>query len=117
MWDSINGITGKAQTELFLFLILGAILLIVILKPALAYLKNRKEQEMKREEKILNVISGNSSVMAELKTLLKESNDACHDCKAEQLQILHRVEEKHNNNTLVLNQMDRVVKEFFGGQT
>lgn len=111
MWDAISGIIGKAQSELFLAFILLVILVVVTARPTLSYLKNRKEQEAKREENILTVIRDNSLIMAELKTLLGESNETCRECKTEQLATIHRMEKKHDDNALVLNGIDHTLQE------
>jgi hypothetical protein len=111
MWEAIQSIIGKAQSELFLAFILLVIMAVVTIRPALSYLKNKKEQETKREENILAVITDNSIIMAELKTLLKESNDTCKECKTEQLDSIHRMEKKHDDNALVLNDISHGVKE------
>lgn len=111
MWDAIGSIVGKAQSELFLFLILLIILVIIAMKPLLAYFRSKKEQEAKREQNILTVITGNSTVMSELKTLLKETNDNCKDCKAEQLEAFQRVEDKNDANAIVLNDINHNLQE------
>lgn len=102
MWQAITDIINKAQSELFMFLILLTILTIVVIRPILTYFKNKKEQETNRETNILKVITDNSSIMSELKTLLKESNENCKECKIEQVQAFQRIEDKQENQTLIL---------------
>jgi predicted Holliday junction resolvase-like endonuclease len=114
MWDAINNVIGKAQTELFLFLVLLTILLVVTIRPILAYLNKRKLQETERENSILKVIQGNSSVMSELKTLLKETNENCKDCKSEQLLAFKRIEDRQESVALSINDIKHEVTEVLG---
>jgi hypothetical protein len=118
MWETISNIIGKAQSELFLFLILLSIVVIVLLKPLakqfIDAIATRRTQENVREANIIEVIKGNSSVMAELKTLLKETNDNCSTCKTEQLARFQRIEDKSDSNAIVLNKINEIVHLFAG---
>lgn len=111
MWEAITNVVGKAQSELFLFLILLVIFAIVVMRPMLTYLKNRKEQESTREVNILNVIKGNTIVMTEIKTLLKSTNDNCRLCKNEQLQRFKDIEDKLEENLLTCSLISNDIKE------
>jgi sugar-specific transcriptional regulator TrmB len=109
MWEAITTIVGKAQSELFLFLILLVVFAIVIIRPTLTYFKNRKEQELTRETNILGVIKGNTVVMTEIKTLLKSTNDNCRLCKNEQLQRFKCMEDKIDENLLMCNDIKELI--------
>lgn len=107
MWQAITDIINKAQSELFMFLILLVLLLIVMMKPILTYFRERKVQELAREQNILTVVQSNSTIMAELKTLLKDSNDNCKECKADQLQAFQRLEDNQNASLTVLSHVSQ----------
>lgn len=109
MWEFVNALVDKAQSELFLFLILSMVLLFLIVRPLyLASLKAREisnNLQITREGKILDVVQGNSSVMMELKTLIQSSNDNCRVCRSDHISHFARMEEKQDSAAIVLGEI------------
>lgn len=108
--DLLKDIVQKAQSDVILFTIVLALIMFFVVKPLYVhltkYLENKEKGRLDREEKLLNVIQGNSTVMAELKTLLTSTNENCHNCKTEQIGYFKRFEEKQDTTALVLNDLE-----------
>lgn len=113
MENLFNAIVQKAQSDLLLFMVLLTIVAIFVAKPLYKqitdYLSRKEQQKNEREGKLLEVIQGNSSVMAELKTLLTNTNENCRTCKVEQLAYFKRFEDKQDATALVLNDIEHHV--------
>ena len=100
----------KAQSDLLLFMVLLCVVIVLVAKPLYKqltdYLTLKEQQKITREGKLLDVIQGNSSIMAELKTLLTNTNENCRTCKIEQLSYFKRFEDKQDASALVLNDIE-----------
>ena len=105
-----NAIVQKAQSDLLLFMVLLCVVIVLVAKPLYKqltdYLTLKEQQKITREGKLLDVIQGNSSIMAELKTLLTNTNENCRTCKIEQLSYFKRFEDKQDASALVLNDIE-----------
>lgn len=110
MENLFSALIGKAQSELFLFLILIAVVLAFVGKPmyktVAEYRQKRKQQELDREGKLLDVISGNSSIMTELKVLLTSTNENCRTCRAEQMAYFKSFDNKQDSMSLKINDIE-----------
>lgn len=108
--DVLNNVVGKSDGGAILLAVIIAVVMIIILKlvykPFTEHLEKKEQRKNEREAKLLEVIQGNSSVMAELKTLLTNTNENCRSCKTEQIAYFKRFEEKQDTAALVLNDIE-----------
>lgn len=110
MENIFSALIRKSQTDLLLALILFGfvtlILLLFVVKPMY--------------NKLIDVIKGNSTVMAELKALLTNTNENCRTCKAEQITYFKKFEDRQEQTALVLNDIehhiDNIVEKITGIQ-
>ncbi len=109
MNDVLTTVANRTTNDVLLLMIVVAVVAIIIAVPLYKVVSAasaaRRTQELAREALILDVVKGNSSVMAELKSLLQESNDACDGCRATQLLQFKRLEDKHDANTTLLTEI------------
>lgn len=112
--NALGGIANKTSNDILLLTIVVAIVAIIVAIPLYKLIikstATRRQQEINRECKLLDVIEGNSTVMAELKTLLTSTNTNCNSCKTEQLAHFQRLEDTHLNTTLLLNAIDHNIQ-------
>lgn len=110
MENVLSGVVGKSDGGAILLAVIIAVVLIVLIKvlykPVTEHLEKKEQKKNEREAKLLEVIQGNSSVMAELKTLLTSTNDNCRTCKTEQIAYFKTFENKQDAASLVLNDIE-----------
>jgi len=108
--QSINELINKTNSEIILFFIIIAILFLILAIPLSRILMDNKrkgkEQDIKAQKLLIDVIKGNSDVMSQLKTVLESTNSNCAKCKAEQLMCFKRIEDKQNANMIILTKIE-----------
>ena len=111
----LGAIVDKAESDVVLLIVIVAILLIAVGKPLYKIftenLTNRRKRDGAREDRLIGVIQGNSSVMAELKILLMQSENSCATCKEVQLAKFQHLEGMAQANQLSLNDMARTIMD------
>jgi maltooligosyltrehalose synthase len=100
--DKMNGVEGLTKIAegtnndiLLLFIVIAIVVILIAVPTFRIYSKNeaeRRTQDIKREENILNVIRENTTVNSSIKTLLETSVRGCDSCKQEQLQRFMNIE-------------------------
>jgi hypothetical protein len=113
MNDVLTTVANRTTNDILLLMIVVAVVAILIAVPLYKVIakasSERRIQELNREALILDVVKGNSAVMAELKSLLQESNDNCDNCRAAQLSLFKRLEDKQDAHTVLLTEIKQKV--------
>lgn len=98
MWEIIIEVVKKANSELFLFLILLILCVIILVKPLYKQVTEagieRNKQDFEHTKQILEVINANTKVMGELKVLFEDNKSICIECKKLQMLKLDSIELK-----------------------
>jgi hypothetical protein len=109
MENVLGAVVGRTTNDVLLLMVVIAVVAILIAVPLYKVVAKasteRRAQEIAREALILDVVKGNSAVMAELKSLLQESNDNCDNCRAAQLSLFKRLEDKQDIHTVLLTEI------------
>jgi hypothetical protein len=109
MENVLGAVVGRTTNDVLLLMVVIAVVAILIAVPLYKVVAKasteRRAQEIAREALILDVVKGNSAVMAELKGLLKETNENCGACKTDQVAFFQRIEDKQDLSTSILNEI------------
>ena len=109
--DVLKEVTSRTNSELILFFVIVAVVLIILMVPIYRYTINnarekrkfqndQNEMQAKRDAEYIKVIQHNSDVNSQLKTMLELNNLNCIQCKAEHQEKLDIAIEKidlHND--------------------
>lgn len=112
--QTIGDVATKTNSEIILFFVILAIVIIVLAVPLTKMLndntRKKREQDLKEQQLLLDVVRGNSEVMSQLKTLLESTNSNCVQCKKEQLASFRRLEDRQEASTVLLTRIEDLVK-------
>jgi hypothetical protein len=86
---TLKEVVAKAGGDLLLFFIVLAVVIILVSVPMYIAIskaeEKKREHYIEREGHILNIVQINSEFLSEVRTIIKNSNDHCGICKAEQM--------------------------------
>lgn len=100
--EALANVATKSDNDIIVLVVVLSIVTVLLAVPFYKLIvkatASKRQQEISRESKLLDVIEGNSRVMAELKTLLSSTNANCQICKDEQIRRLDLVTNLQRNN-------------------
>ena len=104
MTDLFGKVISKANSELFLFLILLILCLIMLLRPMYKQITDAKlakqKQDFEQTKQVLEVIKGNTAIISDLKRLLEDSKVQCSDCR--QVQRTHFISMETKQDEIIV---------------
>lgn len=112
--DVLKQVVEKTDNDILLLVIVISVVSLVIAIPLYKAVskaaQERRQQEMEREQMILNVIKENTQINASLKTLLETSNSTCTNCREEQLHRFDNISSELKQVTILLTKINTVVE-------
>lgn len=113
--DGLTTIAQKTDNDILLLVIVLAIVLLILSIPLYKIMmranEKKRQQEIDREEHIIQVIKENTQVNAGLKTLLETTNANCDLCRKEQLERLDKVHNRIDSNGNQLTEILTLLKQ------
>ena len=114
----VGAIIEKATSDVTLVVALIVVGTIIAGKPLYKLfsenLASKRKRESEREKNLLVVIQGNSTIMAELKTLLNNSARNCDACRVAQLAKFKHLEDMLLRGQLTLNDIKNTIQDATG---
>ena len=110
----LSEVVNNTSSEVILLFVIIAVVLLVLAIPiyrmASENSRKGKDQEIREQQLLIDVIKGNSEVMGQLKTVLESTHSNCANCKASQLAKFKDIVDKQNSNTVVLTRIEDMIK-------
>jgi predicted nucleic acid-binding Zn ribbon protein len=127
--EVLNTIAAQTKSELVQFFLIFAVILIAFFAIAIPLFNmkiksaaektkednkadvDKLDKYIAREGQIIHVIQQNTEVIAGIKTLLEQNNTKCDKCRSEQMVRFQLIEDKLNQNNIMLTEMLTIIRE------